>query len=60
MFYRSLHNSKKLFINSLIEENMQQQNRSLSIKSYQPRSPPPNIPYIIFGVVFFYLVIQKM
>ena len=56
MFYRSLHHGEnKQF--PFFENNI----KSKSIcTSRSPRIPPPNIPFFIFGAVFFYLVIRKM
>jgi len=57
MFYRSLHhppNPPNRNIRPILQKTM-----SFSGTHYTP-PPPPKLPFVIFGVLFFYLVTRRM
>jgi len=57
MFYRSLHhppNPPKRNMTPILQKTM-----SFSGTHYTP-PPPPKLPFVIFGVLFFYLVTRRM
>ena len=58
MFYRALHNpsSHHFCENKQIRPLF----RSLSYGLYPPTPPPPKLPFVVIGVILFYIITRRM